>query len=166
FRCASRPAKLSSIIGHWRCATMRYCLRAFSIGVLLLAQQTPDPAASYRQRIDDYRSGTEVSDGDLARPAIQGTPAPEWTPEDLDAAAMLQTGVGLRLVKSGPRRDSAGYLDAAAGLLTAAVAADPARVEYARRWRDTVTGLLEAYGAQDLARHLDARGHELWPQSK
>jgi tetratricopeptide (TPR) repeat protein len=79
---------------------------------------------------------------------------------------MLHTDIGLRLVKTDRRGESASHFDAAAALLRSAVDVDVARVEFARRWRDTVSGLLEAYGAADLAKDLDTRGHEWWPQSK
>jgi tetratricopeptide (TPR) repeat protein len=137
------------------------------IGVLIIALllQRPDASLAYRARVDAYRSGTAIGEADLTLPA--GVEPPDaWTPLDLEAAAMLQTDVALRLVKTGRRGDSTPHLDAAASLLRAAVARDEARVEYARRWRDTVAGLLEAYGAQDFAKELDARGHEWWPESK
>lgn len=135
-------------------------------GVLLLVAQSTAPPASYRQRIDAYRSGTMVTDADLALPVIGPESTAAWTPVDLQAAAMLHTDVCLRLVKIGRAGDAGRHLQAASTLLRAAVAEDAAVVDYARRWRETVSGLLDAFNARDLARDLDRGGREWWPESR
>jgi hypothetical protein len=139
------------------------------IGVLVLAVlavQRPDPSAAFRARVDAYRSGTAISDADTALPVIEAASLDGWTPVDLEAAALLHTDVALRLVKSDRPSDARLHVDGAAALLGAAVGRDATRIEYARRWRDTASGLLEAFGARDLAQEIDARGHQLWPESK
>jgi hypothetical protein len=79
---------------------------------------------------------------------------------------MLHTDVCLRLVRARRQADARAQLDAAVALLRAATAGAPERVEFATRWRDTVSGLLQAFDAKDLARDMDARGAEWWPASK
>jgi tetratricopeptide (TPR) repeat protein len=140
----------------------RVCL----VSMTLLAVQSTNPFGSYRQRIDAYRSGMEVSEADSALRPVDLDETRGWTPKDLEAAAMLHTDIGLRFLKAGRPGDSTQHLDAAAALLQADTHIDPARVEYARRWRDTVAGLLDAYGAHDRASELAAHGHEWWPESK
>ncbi|HEX4566227.1 MAG TPA: hypothetical protein VH138_06320 [Vicinamibacterales bacterium] len=140
--------------------------RSAVFSIALLVFQTPNVAQSFSARVNGYRQGHEVTDADLGiRPAILDETR-GWTADDLEAAAMLQTDIGLRLVRTDRRGESASHFDVAAALLKGAVDIDGARVEYARRWRDTVSGLLDAYGAADLAKDLDTRGHEWWPQSK
>jgi hypothetical protein len=141
---------------------VRVCL----VSMTLFAVQATNPFASYRQRIDAYRAGAEVSEADFALRPVGLEDTSGWTPEDLEAAAMLHTDIGLRLLKAGRPGDSRPQLDAAAALLQADVHIDPSRGEYARRWRDTVAGLLDAYGAHDRASELSAHGHEWWPESK
>lgn len=133
---------------------------------MLLAAQGTDPLTTSRQRIDAYRSGTEVTDADLGIRPVAVDDTNGWTAEDLEASAMLHTDIALRLVRTGRRGESTEHLDDAGALLQAAVRLDPARVEYARRWRDTVSGLLDAFGDAALAKDIDAHGHEWWPQSK
>jgi len=132
----------------------------------LLVLQTPSVPTSFAARVGAYRQGQEVTDADLGDRPVTLDDTRDWTADDLEAAAMLQTDIGLRLVKTGRRAESAPHFDVAAAILKGAVDLDGARVEYARRWRDTVSGLLEAFGAPDLAKDLDMRGHEWWPQSK
>lgn len=134
--------------------------------IALMAVQRPDASASYRARIDAYRSGTNISDTDLALPVLDVNALKGWTPVDLEAAALLHTDIALQLGHSGRWADARSHLDAATTLLSAAVGRDEARVEYARRWRDTVSGLLEAAGTPTLAHELAARGQQLWPDSK
>jgi hypothetical protein len=140
------------------------------IGVLVIALATvqrPDPAGIYRARVESYRLGTPITDSDLALKAVDvDALSGDWTPVDLEAAALLHTDVALLLAKSNRQPDARPHLDDAARLLQAVVARDGTRVEYARRWRDTVSGLLEATGAGNLARDVEARGRELWPESK
>lgn len=139
--------------------------RALLAAVALLAAQSADPLASYRQRIDAYRSGGDAAEIDpaIAAPAAASS---RLTPMDLEAAAMLHTDVCLRLAKSGRAAAARAQLDAASTLLRAAVSLDPAAAGYARRWRDAVTGLLDAFNAKELAKELDRAGREWWPGSK
>ena len=141
-------------------------MRATAFIITLLLFQTPDVAQSFSARVDGYRRGQEVADADLGIRSAILDDTRGWSPEDLEAAAMLHTDIGLRLVKTDRRGESAAHFDEAAALLKRAVDVDVARVEFARRWRDTLSGLLKAYGAADLAKDLDTRGHEWWPQSK
>src|SRR5262249_47921416 len=104
---------------------------------LLMLQRLGVPDA-YRARVDAYRAGTEVSDADLGIHPVALEDANRWTPEDLQAAAMLHTDVCLRLVRIGRAGEARSQLDAASMLLRAAVAGDAAIIDYARRWRDTV----------------------------
>jgi tetratricopeptide (TPR) repeat protein len=136
--------------------------------------QRADTFRAYRARVDSYRTGTDAGDGPdgsggddlpgLIDRAVN--PVNGWTSVELEAAAMLHTDVCLRLVKTERTSDAQVQLDAAGTLMRAAVARDAAQIDYAVRWRDTVSGLLEAYGARDLAKSLDSSGHEWWPQSK
>src|SRR5262249_32531947 len=126
----------------------------------------PDSSAALRARVDAYRSGSEIRDADMALPGVDTDSLDGWTPVDLEAAALLHTDIALRLVKSDRRSDAQLHLDGAATVLRKAVERDETRLEYARRWQDTVSGLLEAFGARDLAQEVDARGRQLWPESK
>jgi hypothetical protein len=135
--------------------------------------QTADTFRAYRARVDTYRAGTNAGDdpggsGDDLSGLIDRVinPANGWTAVELEAAAMLQTDACLRLVKTERKSDARVQLDAAGTLMRAAVARDAAQVDYAVRWRDTVSGLLDAYGEKDLAKRLATSGHEWWPQSK
>ena len=141
---------------------MRFAV--FIIALLIL--QRADVSEPFRARVDAYRDGREVGDADLGTRPVVLADTHGWMAVDLEAAAMLDTDVGLRLARSGRHTDSTPFVDAAGTLLRAAVDLDGARLEYAWRWRDTVVGLLDASGAADLTKDLDARGHEWWPQSK
>jgi hypothetical protein len=137
--------------------------------------QNADAFRAYRARVDAYRTGTDAGDGGQGGSGTENLPGlidraigptSEWTPVELEAAAMLHTDVCLRLVKTERKGDARIQLDAAGTLMRAAVTHDAAQVAYAIRWRDTVASLLEAYGARDLAESLETSGHEWWPQSK
>lgn len=141
-------------------------VRALLAAVLLLGAQSADPLASYRQKIDAYRSGGDVAEIDPAIAATAVVTSSGLTPPDLEAAAMLHTDVCLRLVKGGRLAEARAHLDAAATLLRGAVLRDAAGADYARRWRDAVSGLLNAFNAKDLAKDLDRAGREWWPESK
>ena len=109
--------------------------------------------------MDAYRAGAANASNDaldrltadeLSRVAARAAERTDWTADDLNAAAMLHTDACLRLVKADRRADAQRQLDAAANLLHAAVDRDGADRAYAIRWRDTVAGLLHAFGATDM----------------
>jgi tetratricopeptide (TPR) repeat protein len=102
----------------------------------------------------------------LTLPIVDPEALGGWAPVELEAAALLHTDVALSCGRSGRWSDAKSQLDMAVAFLNAAVARDDTRIEYARRWRDTVSGLLEAAGTPTLARELAARGQQLWPESK
>src|SRR3974390_342348 len=105
--------------------------RAGILLIALMAVQRPDGGASYRARIDAYRSGTDVSDGDSMLPVGDADALEGWTPVELQAAALLHTDIALRLGHSGRWPDAGVHLDAATARLKAAVARAETRVEYA-----------------------------------
>jgi tetratricopeptide (TPR) repeat protein len=127
-----------------------------------LSQQQADVMA-YRQVIDAYRDG-RVLHGEPIASGAEGLSiasrvvesASGWTPADLAAAAMFHTDVALRLAKSARQEGAAAHVGAAAALLRAAVAREPTRTAFARRWRSTVSGLLHAAGALELAAKIEA----------
>jgi tetratricopeptide (TPR) repeat protein len=77
-----------------------------------------------------------------------------WGADDLAAAAMLHTDILLKLVKHSRPEDAAAQMHGATTLLRAAVARDPARAAFARRWRSTVTALVHAFGSPALSDRL------------
>ncbi len=143
-------------------------LVAVAIGALLsAAEQTQSSGArEYRAAVEAYRSGAPAADVLPADADGASDPEGTWSAIDLEAAAMLHTDVSLRLVKAGRSADARAYLDAASRLLRAAVARDAAAADYARRWRDTISGLLDAFNARALAKEIDRDGRDWWPESK
>ena len=129
--------------------------------VWALSQQAPDVGV-YRQSVDAYRDNAaprgELADSLAAAGlAIVGQvtdPASGWTAANLAAAAMLHTEVAIRLAKVSQPQQAAAHVEAATALLRAALERDAGRAAFARRWRSTVSGLLHAYGARDLAASL------------
>ena len=65
---------------------------------------------------------------------------------------------GLLLVKKARQPDAGAHIDAATALLRAAVDRSSGQAEFARRWRGTVAGLLQAFGAAEIASNLTANG--------
>ena len=125
----------------------------------------PGDGHTYRAAIESYRDGARVPETDIAwLPDVPGmvkeavNPTAGWTPMDLAAAAMVHTDVALQLVKTDRRPDAITHIDAATTLLRAAVGRAPERAEFARRWRETTTALLHAFGAIDLASNLRTDG--------
>jgi tetratricopeptide (TPR) repeat protein len=125
-----------------------------------------DPFRAYQAAVAAYRSGDPADDVPAELAERAGDPASGWAPIDLEAAAMLHTDVCLRLVKAHRQAEASTQLDAASALLRAATARAPDHVEFATRWRDTVSSLLQAFEAKDLGVELDARGKKWWPASK
>ena len=136
-----------------------------AVSALSGSAQPPTDVAAYRLRIDEYRAGRPAADGDITGlthdPSIvyrivEATSG--WSDSDLAAAAMLHTDVSLRLVKLARQPEAAAHIDAATALLKAAVERRPEETQFARRWRDTVAGLLHAFGASDIASNLSQHG--------
>ncbi len=143
---------------------------AIAVALLVVAAisshaQGPADVAAYRQLIDEYRAGRRVGDADISRltsdPSLVGRivePTSGWSPVELTAAAMLHTDLGLLLVKKASQPDAGAHIDAATALLRAAVERSSGQAEFARRWRGTVAGLLQAFGAVEIASNLTANG--------
>jgi tetratricopeptide (TPR) repeat protein len=135
--------------------------------------QVPADVAAYRLLVDDYRAARPTAEGDLKRlttdPSIIDRviePSSGWSPVDLAAAAMLHTDVSLRLVKMARQPDAVAHIDAATTLLRAAVARRSELAPFARRWRETVAGLLHAFGAPEIASNLSTNGMKWLPESE
>jgi tetratricopeptide (TPR) repeat protein len=137
---------------------MRAILQCVLLAAVLSPQQPPGDLAAYRHMIDAYRDGAVLP----TQPVLSGAetvsivsrvvdPASGWTAADLTAAAMFHTETALRLARGSSRQDAAAHVDAAAALLRAALERDPARGAFVRRWSSTVSGLLYAAGARELA---------------
>ena len=143
---------------------------AIAVALLVIAAisshaQGPADVAAYRQLIDEYRAGRRVGDADISRltsdPSLVGRivePTSGWSSVELTAAAMLHTDLGLLLVKKASQPDAGAHIDAATTLLRAAVERSSGQAEFARRWRGTVAGLLQAFGAAEIASNLTANG--------
>jgi tetratricopeptide (TPR) repeat protein len=128
-----------------------------------LSQQQVADVATYRQVIEAYRDGRVLHEdpvasgaGGLSIVSRVVESASGWTAADLAAAAMFHTDVALRLAKASRQEGAAAHAGAAAALLRAAVEREPTRTAFARRWRSTVSGLLHAAGALDLAKRIEA----------
>jgi hypothetical protein len=135
--------------------------------------QAPADVASYRLLVDDYRAARPTAEADLKRltpdPSIIDrviAPSSGWSPMDLAAAAMLHTDVSLRLVKMARQPDAVAHIDAATTLLRAAVDRGSEQTPFARRWRETVPGLLHAFGAPEIASNLSTNGMTWLPGSE
>jgi len=138
-----------------------YGARGVLLPLALIAALTQRPAetAAYREAVSQYRAGTPVTvevDPGLAAAAADASSG--WTADELAAAAMLHTDRLLRLAKDSQPPRAAAHMEAAVTLLRAAIARDPARTAYARRWGSTVAALLHAYGSRELADHLRLEG--------
>lgn len=119
---------------------------------------------AYRAAVDEYRDGRAPADGNTPPPIADAsildrvaTGANGWTADDLAGAAMMHTDAALRLVKAARPSDAAIHLDAALAALQAAASREPQRLEFARRWRDTVASLLQAFNGADLASSVRTR---------
>jgi tetratricopeptide (TPR) repeat protein len=140
-------------------------IAALSIATSAGSAKSAHDLFAYRQLVDEYRGGTLTIDADAGWITQDHSssldraidPASGWTAIDLTAAAMLHTEACLQLVKIGRRSDALAHLAAATRLVRAATELTAEREEFARRWRDTVAGLLQAFGAPDLASHLRIR---------
>ena len=64
---------------------------------------------------------------------------------------MLHTDLALLLAKKARQPDAGAHIAAATALLRAAVDRSSGQAEFARRWRGTVAGLLQAFGAAEIA---------------
>lgn len=136
------------------------------------APQAADPVATYRHAVDSYRAGHRPGDRDADQIPDPSTiveaiaaPASGWTADDLAAAAMMHTDTSLSLLKGNRPADARVHIENAARLLEAALARDPSRAGWARRWSIAVAGLLHAFGAPDMSSSLRARTATWLPES-
>jgi tetratricopeptide (TPR) repeat protein len=128
-------------------------LLAALLAWLLPLQQAAD-LASYKHAIDDYRAGDAGAASNSVNPSMAARaaePSSGWTAADLAAAAMRHTDAALQLATERRRDEAAAHVEAALGLLHAAVGRDADRSGFARRWCSTVAALLQAAGQPGLA---------------
>lgn len=156
----------------------RPCTATLSVALIAVSAlsghaQVPADVATYRLLVDEYRAGRPAAEAGVTRltPALSiidrvVEPSSGWSPMDLAAAAMLHTDVSLRLVKLARQPDAVAHIDAATTLLRAAVDRRSEQAAFARRWRETVAGLLHALGAPELASTLTANGMKWLPESE
>jgi tetratricopeptide (TPR) repeat protein len=143
----------------------RFCFLLLVLGMW----QSPGDA-TYRRLVDAYRGGQGPDDTAIqwltGNSAELDALARTWAPDDLVAAVLLHTDVAVHLLKIDRRPEARTEIDRAAQLLGTVLAAEPGRLEFARRWTAVVAGLLHAYGGPDIAATLEARMAESLAETK